>query len=60
MVQYSSHIKNSLSSLLMTVISLATEHSDPVAPQRMGGGWGDCVFLFMQPVWAKSVMFNCP
>lgn len=30
----------------MTVISLATEHSDPVAPQRMGGGWG-AVYFFL-------------
>lgn len=28
----------------MTVISLATEHSDPVAPQRMGGG---TVYFFL-------------
>lgn len=35
-LQSEEYPQSTLSSLLMTIISLSTEHSDPVAPHRVG------------------------
>lgn len=54
--------QSTLSSLLMTIIILATKHSDPVAPHRVGVSMCVCVPMCVcihQPVRGKSVIINC-
>ena len=63
-VVFQSSIESPLLSLLMTIISLATEHSDPVAPHRVGVSMCVCpslcvcvcVYITLR---GKSVI-NCP